>query len=421
LTTIAAASSVAALVTVPFLIPYLRLRQLGFSARSVAETTRFAADVYAYLTADVQMGLWGRAMQAWPKPEGALFPGFATGLLAAVAVLEGWRRARREVPRPGHSVAGRVLGVAVLAAAAVLVAMLLGWSIRDSLAGVEIRITSFGRLMVLLIGLTLALLAASPGARSTARRWLASPVGMLAMVTVFAFAMSLGPQIQARGRLVAAANVYSPFHDFVPGYDGLRVPARFAMIVALGLAALAGYGAAGIARRRHGVMAVAALTAFILAESWAVPLGLNVNWIAYKQPGLAPLPGALAQGDSVPPVYRFIARLPAQSAIVELPFGEIAFETRYMFYSITHWHPLVNGYSGGAPDAYGLLAEQLKDPLDAPDVSWRAVRESRASYIVVHEGSYAADRGPKISAWIRTHGGREVAIFGTDHLFAVPD
>ena len=66
----------------------------------------------------------------------------------------------------------------------------------------------------------------------------------------------------------------------------------------------------------------------------------------------------------MPAVYRFVAQLPASSALIELPFGEVAFETRYMFYSTTHWRPLVNGYSGGAPDQYGLWAERLKDALD---------------------------------------------------------
>ena len=106
--------------------------------------------------------------------------------------------------------------------------------------------------MILAAGLAVALAAVSPRARATARSWLASPVGMLALVTIFAFAMSLGPQIHARGRLIEARNVYAAFYAYVPGFDGLRVPARFAMVVALGLAGLAGYGAAVMARRRGG-------------------------------------------------------------------------------------------------------------------------------------------------------------------------
>jgi hypothetical protein len=284
---------------------------------------------------------------------------------------------------------------------------------------VEIRITSLARVVILATGLTIALAAVSPRARATARSWLASPVGMLSLVTIFAFAMSLGPQIYTRGRLIEARSVYALFRDFAPGFDGLRVPARFAMVVALGLAGLAGCGAAVMTRRRHGVAAVAVLTALVGAESWSVPLPMNENSTDYKQSGLAPLPGTLAIGSATPDVYRFVAQLPPSSALIEMPFGEIAFETRYMFYSTTHWRPLVNGYSGGAPDQYGLWAERLKDVLDLPEPAWRAVTESRATHIIVHEDGYAGDRGQQISNWVRAHGGQELGEFGTDHLFRV--
>ena len=48
--------------------------RLGFSPRSLAETRRFSADVYAYFTADPNLRLWGSIAQAWPKSEGLLFP-----------------------------------------------------------------------------------------------------------------------------------------------------------------------------------------------------------------------------------------------------------------------------------------------------------------------------------------------------------
>ena len=72
-------------------------------------------------------------------------------------------------------------------------------------------------------------------------------------MTLLAAAMSFGPQIHARGKLIEERNIYMLFYDHVPGFDGLRVPARFGMLVAAGLSALAGVGAAGLARRRHGI------------------------------------------------------------------------------------------------------------------------------------------------------------------------
>ena len=72
--------------TAPFLLPYLELRRLGFSPRSLAETQRFSADVYAYFTADPNLWLWGPIAQAWPKSEGLLFPGLTIVVLAAIGL-----------------------------------------------------------------------------------------------------------------------------------------------------------------------------------------------------------------------------------------------------------------------------------------------------------------------------------------------
>jgi hypothetical protein len=411
------AAAAITVATVPFLMPYLELRRLGFSPRSLGETGRFSSDVYGYLTTDVRMALWGGLVRAWPKAEGSLFPGFTIVLLACVAIGARWRQARAAERLPS-SMTARVIAAALVVSCGVLIALLLGWTLRITGGAIGIKITSLPRVVILAAGLAAALAAVSPRARATARSWLASPVGMLALVTIFAFAMSLGPQIYARGKLVEASNVYAPFYAYVPGFDGLRVPARFAMVVALGLAGLAGLGAAVLARRRGGA-AVAVLTALVVAESWSVPLPLNETSTDYKQSGLAPLPGTLTTGSAVPAVYRFVAQLPPSSAVIEMPFGEIAFETRYMFYSTTHWRPLVNGYSGGAPDQYGLWAERLKDALDLPEAAWRAVTESGATHLIVHEAGYAGDRGQQISNWVRGHGGQELAVFGTDHLFKI--
>jgi hypothetical protein len=106
--------------------------------------------------------------------------------------------------------------------------------------------------------------------------------------------------------------------------------------------------------------------------------------------------------------------------LLELPIGEVAFETRYMFYSTSHWRALVNGYSGGAPVEYGLWTEQLNGAIEAPDAAWLAVTASRATHIVVHEGSYTGDQGSRISDFVRAHGGRELAVFDSDRVFAVP-
>ena len=304
----------------------------------------------------------------------------------------------------------------LLVTVCVTMAILLGWSLRLHLGRLELRLTSLDRGLFAIAAIGAALLVASPRARRATSDFVASPVGTLTLVTVFSFAMSLGPHIYAHGKLIEERNVYAFFYDFVPGFDGLRVPARFAMVVVLGLAALAGCGAAAIARRRGGSAMVALAAGIIIAESWAAPIELNVNSTEYKQPGLAPLPARLPAAADIPAVYHFVRQLPASSALIELPFGEVAFETRYMFYSTFHWRRLVNGYSGGGPVEYGLQVERLKEILPDPEPAWQAVLGSHATHILVHEASYAGESGRLISAWALAHGAREIGTFDTDRL-----
>jgi hypothetical protein len=299
---------------------------------------------------------------------------------------------------------------------AITVALLLGWTLHLPF----LKITSFGRALFVTVALAMILLATSRGARITTRAWFATPVGILTLLTLFAIVMSFGPHIESGGKLIEARNVYRLFYDYVPGFDGLRVPARFGMIVVLGLAALAGCGIAAIQRRRDAKTLTAIAATLIVIESIAVPLPLNGNDTNYKQHDLVPLPGSIAVGDRVPAVYRYIARLPSSAAVLEMPFGEVAFDARYMFYSTTHWRRLVNGYSGGSPEEYGLLTEALNEWPRQPDRAWAALMSSSATHVVVHEASYADDKGAEVSGWLRRYRAPEVASFDGDRIFALP-
>jgi hypothetical protein len=191
------------------------------------------------------------------------------------------------------SVAG-LLKVIVILLCAALTGLLLGWTFQVTVFGVDLKVTSIGRVLVLGMLLFVVQLVISDRARATTRGWFGSPVGCFALVSVFALMMSFGPRIDSHGR--------TP-----PQHRDTRIEG---------------------------------------AE-----------------------------------VYRFLASLPPSSAVIEMPFGEVAFEARYMFYSTLHWRRLVNGYSGGAPAQYSLWAEGFKDVLDRPQSAWQAVVESRVTHI----------------------------------------
>jgi hypothetical protein len=90
------AAIVLVVATVPFFLPYLALRGDQPSTRTLAEVTRYSADVFSYATAFTEHPIWGRRLQRFAKPEGQLFPGVAALLLAAAALWPSrWRGPQR--------------------------------------------------------------------------------------------------------------------------------------------------------------------------------------------------------------------------------------------------------------------------------------------------------------------------------------
>jgi hypothetical protein len=100
------------------------------------------------------------------------------------------------------------------------------------------------RVLAVVVGL---LLLVSPRARSFARAWIGDLCAFMLVAALAAFLLSLGPEIRSGGRLISEVGPYHFFYWYVPGFDGLRVPARFAMLVCCSL------GDGGAMRRSNAV------------------------------------------------------------------------------------------------------------------------------------------------------------------------
>jgi hypothetical protein len=407
-------------VTAPFLLPYAALRAEWGAARSIAEVSRFSADVYSYVTAFSEQRVWGRAFQMFPKPEGELFPGIVPVLLALVGLFGGSASASAaERTRHARPLAPRWF-IWLLAAATI------GHGLAAALLIVLRRVTVDTGLFVLRMGnvnqLLLraaatgaVLLIVSPGARARVTAFMREQ-GFFVLALAAALWLSLGPAPQSLGRPLEIAAPYRFLFDHVPGFDGLRVPARFAMIAAFMLAVLAGYGASRLLHHRHGrYVLIAASTLFVL-EATHVPFTTN---------GITPLrdfntPDArLYRPGRAPAVYRQMAQQPPSSVVVELPIGQPDYDLRAMYYSTTHWRHVVNGYSGFSPPHYGRLAAALSEVPRHPDLSIDALRASGATHAIVHEGAYRNGEGVETSAVLRNAGAVEVFRDGSDVLFAL--
>jgi hypothetical protein len=418
---LSAIAVVVTLVTLPFLLPYLELRRLGFGPRAVNEVKGFSADVFSYWTSPAQSWLWGSVIRAYPKAEGDLVPTIAALVLGAAGVAGSvslaWDRARTQ---PAAASRAMLPIVWVIVAAAVVyslfVLLILTGNGFTGIGPFPIAVRNLwrsSRVLVVILGL---LLVVSPRARAFARQWFGSISAFVLLAAIAAFLMSLGPEIRSGGRLIGEVGPYHFFYWHVPGYDGLRVPARFAMLVVLFLSVAAGLGATVIERRfrRGGVIAVA-LGALAVAEAFVAPIGMN-GTIAegrYAMP-----PARVFIGDEVPAAYRFLKSLPAPgTVVVEFPLGEWEYERRYVFYSTAHWHPVLNGYSGHFPVSYNMNATFLRHPLDDPDRSWETLMRSGATHAIVHGPYYKDDEDERIGTWLMAHGARLLGEFAGDRVF----
>lgn len=171
---------------------------------------------------------------------------------------------------------------------------------------------------------------------------------------------------------------YRFLYEHVHALAGLRAPARAAILLFAALGVLAGLGLCrlhgALPGRRSRVAVTVVAAAAMLVEYWSGPL-------------------ALARQPTKPPdVYRFL-RSVAPAVVLELPAPHADAlpgpDPVYQFWSIYHWNPLVNGYSGYHPGPYILTIESLEHFPD--DESVERIERLGTRYIVVHRALYAAD------------------------------
>jgi len=155
------------------------------------------------------------------------------------------------------------------------------------------------------------------------------------VVALLMWAFAFGPGTP--GSWAAWLRPYT-FLTYLPGFDGLRVPARFAMLATLCISIAAGLAFAIVAPRTSRALVVtsACVLACLLADGWlrAMPL-------------------------AIPPGRVILPEVP-QAAVLELPADEGAVDVAAMYRQTLHGRPLINGYSGHTPPHYVIFCLALR-------------------------------------------------------------
>jgi hypothetical protein len=131
--------------------------------------------------------------------------------------------------------------------------------------------------------------------------------------------------------------------------------------------------------------------------------------------------GAVHRLNEGPLAYRHLLAMPDDTVVMELPFGDSAWDLRYVYYAGLHGKRIVNGYSGYFPDGYRARAARLSAIWTDRDAAWTAITTSGATHVLVHVDGFREQEGPAMVSWLQTQGARITAGFDDgDLLFALP-
>jgi hypothetical protein len=165
------------------------------------------------------------------------------------------------------------------------------------------------------------------------------------------------------------AGLYSLLYDWVLPFRGLRVPARAAILLLLGTAVFSG-------------AAVAWLLARFSRARWLAPA-----LIAVAAAEFATVPVVIPADRDISPWYRTLGTLD-DVVIFEWPVTvpwrlHDMRDVRYMYRSLAHWRPLLNGYSGNYPRSYQLLLLEMRAFPYTSALNY--LRERGATVLIVHD------------------------------------
>ena len=327
------ASVVAIVPLAPVLYRYATVHSHFGFVRDYWEIRLFSADIAGLLCAPQSLTFWGW-VRVMCGPEGEVFPGVALMLLTIAGIagilVQAWRSPSVESLRVITFTRRFLLFVASVYV--IVIAVLLVWGpFAFELGPLRVQVSTF-RKPVQIVTLTFVLaLILSPGVRARVRQ--SRVLGFYALAAVATWALALGPMTT----FMRSPGIPGPYHllMWLPGVDGLRVPARFWLMTTICLSVIAGLVVAEFMRGRSRpttALAMILVGVGVLSDGWIDRI--QAVTVPPPMPGAAALSGA---------------------TVLEVPPGAASRDILSVFRAVNGGWKTVNGYSGWNPSYYGAL------------------------------------------------------------------
>ena len=393
---LAFAGIVAGLVLLPFFKPYYKFQKEMKFSRPISEVELYSAQAQNYLAVPTGNRLLGKLTQRFAGREAELFPGIIVLFLAAIAIfkLSGFLRSKPPEANAGifSRNTGRVSKILnIFIIFDFLLILVLGkWGGFDSEFGfLKISLHSISNPLYLLFFLIMLRWICS----RDKKKFLALDYrgDIYLVLAISSLILSLGPFLIICGgnRLINLPYLF--LYNHIPGFQGLRVPARWSCFFIFSLSVLAGFGVKRIFE---------ALKKRRIVLKWGIPLLFFVFLVSesiYTPISYRDIP------QKVPPVYRWLAQEKGDFAIIELPMpvdGPRAhYEAMYMYRSIYHWKSLVNGYSGFFPPSYWPINRKMQGfpTLEAVKI----LENLGVKYVIIHFDMLEEEKIQKIKTRLK--------------------
>ena len=167
--------------------------------------------------------------------------------------------------------------------------------------------------------------------------------------------------------------VYPAMYEWLPFMRGLRVPARASVLLGLTLSILAGFAVRRLVAGRSAQWTRVAVAVLIVGLALDLRPRLELERV-WPEP---------------PPIYGWISD-PMRVVLAEFPMnrspGMRWAEMPQMYFSIWHWAPLINGYSGHLTATYDDFQRALRPFPDPPTID--LLRAQGATHISVNCALY---------------------------------
>jgi len=330
---IASATAAAGVMLLPIAIPYQRIHAFHGFERPLDEIRVYSGDFTSIFTASYRSLVWAFSFGLSPGPEHELFPGLTIMVLAVIGCVTSLRRAA-PLRSPKRTSAILFVASAVGAAVSLSYVALGRWSL--GLGPIRLLVSDSYKAASYAVLLFIVGIATLPAVRSVWQR--RSAFAFYVIATALMFVCSLGPDPTFLGERVLYASVYRWLMALPVFGTSVRVPARFAMVAILTLAA-----AAALAFNRFKLTPSArrviagVVLAGVIADGWMRPLDL------LPPPQMWPTPTHYDFGP-----------------VVELPL-DFSTDFQAMYRATLHGHPIANGQSGFSPASYEVLQLTLND------------------------------------------------------------